>query len=155
MVSVQLGLHSQPLIDLFCPLAAYCGGRVGAGQRCCWAVDADPMGGGAGVNGGFVRANQASPIHPLGLIPGVWRSDGGGVSRIRRSAAFTVHPGLGWGNPFHGRTVLRHVHALPCLPEAPLHPLLAQLASRCLRPVRRYRPAAPVRRIMALNADVK
>jgi hypothetical protein len=26
-------------------LAAYCVGRVGAGQHCCWAVNADPLSG--------------------------------------------------------------------------------------------------------------
>jgi len=33
-------------IDLGSHLAAYCLGRVGSGQRCCWPVNADPLGGG-------------------------------------------------------------------------------------------------------------
>jgi GNAT superfamily N-acetyltransferase len=32
-------------IDLGCCLAAYCVCRVGSGQRCCWPLNADPLGG--------------------------------------------------------------------------------------------------------------
>jgi hypothetical protein len=31
-------------IDLGCSLAAYCFGRDGTGQRCCWPLNADPLG---------------------------------------------------------------------------------------------------------------
>ena len=31
-------------IDLGCRPAAYFGGRVAPGQRCCWPLDADPFG---------------------------------------------------------------------------------------------------------------
>jgi len=38
--------RQQPgLIDLGCRRAAYSGGRVGIGQRCCWPLNADPLGG--------------------------------------------------------------------------------------------------------------
>ena len=32
-------------IDLGCCLAAYLGDRVGSGRRCCWPLNADPLGG--------------------------------------------------------------------------------------------------------------
>jgi hypothetical protein len=38
--------HQQPgSIDLGCRLAAYLCGRVGSGQRCCWPLKPDPLGG--------------------------------------------------------------------------------------------------------------
>jgi hypothetical protein len=38
--------HQQlSLIDVACHLAAYLASRVGAGQRCCWSLNADPLGG--------------------------------------------------------------------------------------------------------------
>jgi len=38
--------HQQLVsIDVLSRLAAYFGGRIGCGQRCCWPLSADPLGG--------------------------------------------------------------------------------------------------------------
>ena len=116
-------------IDLDCSLAAYCVGRVASGQRCCWPLNADLLG---GVRSGRARwcAEVAGPVAVASQDPAL---EGLAAGRPLR---------LGW-QPCHSPT-----SAVPFRPTVPRERRRCRAMQPCLP-----RSNAPCR-LVSLGGEV-